>query len=218
MSTSLAHTLNPAAGTHEVTADPHEVAAAQRAGQASLGEFPYYQARFPSRGALFALSDGAWLTTLAAEGEVHVRSQVLWLGGVLAARGIPRWLLERHIRVLHGELVRGRSGADRYQSLRAGADYLAEVRREHMPDSEFHGMARGFDEAVAGLSGAIPCMGQVLVGAVVDGSAGLPRAVERVAEWSTDPLRFPPLWCQAVSDTLSNAQHAAASYRRKPRT
>jgi hypothetical protein len=58
---------------------------------------------------------------------------VLWLGDLLAARGMPQWLLELHLEVLHDELCAAvparRAG---YATLLAGAAVLRALRERHL--------------------------------------------------------------------------------------
>src|SRR5207245_1203744 len=77
-----------------------------RAGAQSWERFPYYARRFGERGRTFTDRDSLWLAGLAARPEGDLPAQVEWLGGVLAARGMPRWLLECHLEVLYRELDR----------------------------------------------------------------------------------------------------------------
>lgn len=208
MEWSPAHVLNPAAGSHPVSSDPREVAAALRAGERALEEFPYYRARYAERGRLFALSDGAWLVTLC-EGEwPYLREQVLWLGRVLSSRGIPRWLLERHLAVLHEELTRHLpEHSGRYDGLLRAAGHLRELRLAILPDAEHHRLARDFADRVGPeWEARLPGMGGILVAAVVDESAGIADAVPAVAGWCADPERFPSSWRDAVDLTLAQAR------------
>lgn len=102
---TLGHVLNPGAGRHVVAEDPRELRAALRAGVRSWERFPYYERRYGRRGRRFTRSDSAWLVTLASLPQSEVDRQIRWLGQVLAARGMPRWMLELHLEVLHEELV-----------------------------------------------------------------------------------------------------------------
>src|SRR4051812_29905222 len=100
--------INPDAGDHAITADPVEKAAAEAAIRLSWREFPYYAQRYGERGWRFSLSDTGWIETLCHLSSTEADGQVRWLGGLLAARGMPLYLLERHLVHLHAELVRAR--------------------------------------------------------------------------------------------------------------
>ena len=207
MTTTLAHVVNPHAGLHAVTADAYEVQAARRAAEASLREFPYYVERYGERGRMFGASDGAWLVTLCAGDRDYARRQVLWLGSVLSARGMPRLLLERHLELLHGELLRLTRDGDRCLPLLDAALLLREMRHDHVPEREFAAAAAGFAHGGdAEWARRLPRMGDILVAAVADRAAGISNAVDAVTAWATDPSRFPPAWIADVQRTLADAR------------
>lgn len=208
MAWSVAYELNPLAGSHGVSSDSREIAAARRAGERSFDEFPYYRARFSERGQLFALSDGAWLATLCGREWPQVREQVLWLGRVLAARGIPRLLLERHLSVMHEELTGDGPGHEgRYDALPRAADHVRALREAALPEPAFGEIARAFAQQVGpDWATRLPRMGEILVAAAADQRAGIENAVRSVEVWSTDPGRFPEHWRAAVHATLERAR------------
>lgn len=207
MTPSYAETLNPLAGLHVVTSDAAEVEAARRAAETSLREYPYYRERFGERARMFGASDGAWLATLCRGDRDYVRRQVLWLGTLLSARGVPRWLLERHLEFLHRELLRLASSADRCQPLLEAALFLRALRREQVAERDFAALAAGFQERVGPeWTGRLPGMGSILVSAVADEAAGIGRAAESLAEWAEEPSLFPEPWIAAVRHTLADAR------------
>ncbi|HWK89357.1 MAG TPA: hypothetical protein VNP72_05155 [Longimicrobium sp.] len=208
MTLAYAETLNPFAGLHAVSADPRDVAAARRAADGSLAEFPYYAERFGERARLFGASDGAWLLALRGAGVSHATEQVLWLGRVLASRGVPRWLLERHVDRLCAEL----GGAERCGALPAASAALRERREARIPAADFEALAAAFAaRADAEWAARLPGMGGILVSAVADEADGIPLAVASVQEWAGDVARFPAAWVAAVRETL-----AAARLRLRP--
>ena len=207
MTPTYAETVNPLAGLHVVSSDADEIAAARRAAETSLREYPYYRERFGERARMFGASDGAWLATLCQGDRDYVRRQVLWLGTVLSARGVPRWLLERHLEFLHRELLRLTSNADRCQPLLEAALFLRALRREQIAEREFAALAAAFEEqAGPEWAGRLPGMGSILVSAVADEAAGIGRAAESMAEWAEDPAIFPEPWIAAVRHTLTEAR------------
>lgn len=212
MSTTQARLLNPEAGTHPITADPREVEAARRADERSRAAFPYYEARYGSRGARFGTSDSAWIATLAEYDPAGVNRQVLWLGTVLSSRGMPRWLLERHLEVLHGELVAALPEREEaYAKLLAAAGVLREMRRALLDEEEFRGLAGEFEGAVGPeWSRRLRGMGEILTSAAVDEALGTDRAVPSVLEWAADPGRFPPHWVAAVRGAVYRARERLA--------
>jgi hypothetical protein len=207
MTPTYAHTVNPLAGLHVVTSSPDEVEASRHAAETSLREYPYYRERFGERAQMFGASDGAWLATLCQGERDYVRRQVLWLGTVLSSRGVPRWLLERHLEFLHRELLRLTSDADRCQPLLDAALYLRGLRREQISERDFAAFAEAFEER-AGRDWArrLPGMGSILISAVADEAAGISRAVESIAVWAEDASIFPEPWIAAVRHTLAEAR------------
>ena len=214
MTGTFANTLNPLAGLHVVSSDADEVEAARRAAEASLREFPYYRERFGERARMFGASDGAWLVTLCRGEREYVHRQVLWLGEVLSARGVPRLLLERHLEFLHRELLRLTSNADRCQPLLNAAVLLRTLRHEQIPERDFTALAESFDRrADPAWARRLPGTGAILASAAADEADGIGRAVASVAEWAADPSLFPETWIAAVHRTLDEAR-AVARIRR----
>jgi hypothetical protein len=208
MDTIPASAINPSAGSYPVTADPRELEAARLAGNASVAEFPYYLARYGERGRMFGASDGAWLVAMCDFGAEHVRGQVLWLGTVLASRGMPRWLLERHLQVLHAELVRALpENAERYAPLLDAAAMLRGLRLARIAEHDFRALAEAFaTRAEPELVERVPEMGAILAAAVADEADGLAGAVRSVVEWAGDRAAFPESWTSAVRATIAGAR------------
>lgn len=208
MTPTYADTVNPLAGLHVVTSDPDEIEASARAAETSLRAYPYYRERFGERARMFGASDGAWLVTLCQGEPEYVRRQVLWLGTLLSARGVPRWLLERHLEILHHELLLLTSSVDRCKPLLQAALYLRTLRREQMAERDFAALSAAFEERVGPEWAArLPGMGSILVSAVVDEAAGVGRAVESITGWAADPALFPGSWIAAVRRTLAEARN-----------
>lgn len=208
MDTAIAATVNPHAGFHPVTALSAELEAVRRATETALSEAPYYLERFGERGRLFGGSDGAWLVTLCDGDAAYIERQVLWLGRVLSARGVPRWLLQRYLRILHDELARSvpDSGARCAALLHAGA-LLEATQRRHLSDADARALAGTFElRADAAWAARLPGIGRILVAAVVDEAGGVPGAVSSVVDWAADPERFPDQWVNAVQATVAEAR------------
>ena len=205
----LVGVLNPRAGTHGMPDDLREIRAALRAGEETWRRFPYYARRWGPRGRRFTRSDSAWLVTLCRLGPAELRHQVDWLGRVLAARGMPRWLLEIHLRQLHHTLVEEIGPSDLYQRLADAAETLHEERRHHLDDDAFARLYAEFDVRVGDdWCERMRGTGGILASAVADDAAGIPRAVESLEGWMTDPDRFPARWIDAVRATLDDARRA----------
>ena len=213
--TAAVAALNPEAGSHAIPDDPREVRAALRAGVRSWEACPYYEWRYGRRGRRFTRSDSAWLVTLAALPQAAVDRQVAWLGQLLAARGMPRWLLERHLEALHDELAAAVPArrAD-YARLLAAAQHLRRQRTAVLGEETQRALAAAFDAAVgAEWARRLPDGGGLLVAAVSDERAGVAHAVASLADWLTDPARFPEHWVTAAHRTLAEARQRAARGR-----
>jgi hypothetical protein len=214
METTLAFTINPSAGLHAISSSPLEIEAARRATERSVRRFAYYAERYGERGRRFGDSDGAWLATLCRGEEAYVERQVLWLGHVLASRGMPRWLLAEHLDVLHAELVRASpSDAECYRLLGTAAAGLRSRENRHIPAVTARRLAERFaEEADPERVLYIPEMGRILVAAVADEADGIENAVRSVESWAGDPSRFSEAWCNAVRHTVQRARsHIAGS-------
>lgn len=218
MNIASADSLNPSAGTHPVTSDPDEVAAVRRAGDRSYADFPYYEARYGDRGRLFAVSDGAWLLTVCRLPWQALEEEILWLGGLLASRGMPRLLLERHLRVMLEELAHlERSGHGWYDGLIRAADHLRELRRARISDQALRHLAAEFEARVNRAGRApIPRFGEILVAAVADEADDVDLAVFSIEGWCTDASRFPTEWIDAVRSTLAAARYAVSTPEPSP--
>lgn len=202
-----ARSVNPEAGDHAVSADPIEQAAAEAAIRASWREFPYYPKRYGERGWRFSLSDTGWIQTLSQLTADEARAQVRWLGGVLAARGMPLLLLERHLEHLSRALLeRAPDRAGQYAWLADCAASLREMRLARIPEETFVSLAEAFEEQTRACAGAVSNMGVILVAAVADERAGVANAVASVESWACDPALFDTRWIEAVRDTLAAAR------------
>jgi len=204
-----ARTLNPEAGEHAISADPGEQAAAEAATRLSWREFPYYAKRYGERGWRFSLSDSGWLQTLCELSPDAARAQLLWLANLLAARGMPRYLMERHLEHLHAELVaRMPDRAGRYDFLRLLSAHLREIRQASLPSGAFARLASEFDSRTRDCKDAVKNMGSVIVAAVADDAGGIGTVLGKVSEWAEDPTRFEPEWIQAVQAVIEQARAA----------
>jgi hypothetical protein len=181
--------VNPASGGYEITTDANLLRAAVRAAQGSIDAMPYYGARYGARGSRFATTDSAWLISLARLGTDRAIHQVEWLARVLAARGMPSWLLEIHLDALVAE-VRAVADEDAVGSLPAAALALAAVRRRHVDDDLLRAADDWADEAL-GDALPVPHAGALMAAAVADQRAGVTRDDSSLVDWLTDPARAP---------------------------
>lgn len=204
----LAYWLNRDSGGHPITTDVDALRAAVRAAEASWEEFPYYTWRYGEHGRHFSWSDSAWLAMLGDESDDAVWKHVSWLGRLLAGRGMPRLMLERHLRVLHRELVLAKPALQEGDGvLSRVAERMAGERRRFLDDETMSTLAVEFDERVGPeWSQRLRRAGELLVAAVADECGGLDQAVPSLAAWMCEPSRFPTVWIRAVEDTLVRAR------------
>jgi len=196
--------VNPEAGDHAVSIDPVEQSAAQAAVRASWREFPYYARRYGERGWRFSLSDTGWIQTLCHLGAGEAQAQAGWLGKLLATRGMPTYLLERHLLLLHRELLQvARDRELRYARLPECAGWLRETRLAQIPENRFDELAGQFETRVRGRVAHVANMGVIVVAAAADERAGIAGAVASLESWLCDPSRFDSEWIVAVRDTVA---------------
>src|SRR6478735_6248135 len=179
--------VNPASGGYEITTDATLLRAAVRAAQGSIDAMPYYGIRYGERGSRFATTDSAWLISLATLAESRAVPQVQWLSRVLAARGMPTWLLEMHLDALVSE-VRSVADPAAVGSLPAAADALAVARRRHVDDELIRSADDWADEAL-GQDLPVPRSGALMAAAIADERSGVTRDDRVLVDWLTDPER-----------------------------
>lgn len=176
--------VNPETGGHPVATDLGALRAATRASIASYEGVPYYRDRYADRGSRYSLSDSGWLVHLVGAPESVAVHQVHWLSDLLATKGMPTWLMERHLEALvaalHEDGVDVGALPDALESVRAR-------RRTHVSDD---GLERA-EEWVLRTVTAPPTTptGRLLAGAVADARAGITRDTSPVMDWLTDPSR-----------------------------
>jgi hypothetical protein len=199
---------NPEAGNHPLPVDEREIEAVLRAGRQCFVLHPYYPERYGLRGEAFTRSDGGYLLTLADHPQSYVTNQVLWLAGVLASRGMPRWLMEVHLDLLCDEASAAVPARVRqYHKLRQAARVLRDARRAKISQRRFDTLADAFAAAAGpGLAN----VGGLLVAAVCDEACGFDQAVPSLTHWLLQPGRFSAQWCVAVAETLLRARSLAA--------
>jgi hypothetical protein len=204
--------LNPAAGAHAVPGDLREVEAALLAGEACWREIAYYGARYGERGRRFTGSDAAWLVTLARDDLAAAMKQIDWLARLLAARGMPRWLLERHLQQLErtlGERLPQR--ASRYATLGAAAAALRAERLAAIPDDRAEALIARFTQGLETERGITPREAATLVvAAAADEACGVTHAARGLTRWLADPDRFSRKWRTAMEKLLAAARDGKA--------
>lgn len=201
--------INPEAGSHPITQDAAEIAAARSASRCAWNEFGYLQQRYGARGKRFSDSDACWLVTLKELDREVAAQQLNWLAGLLATRGLPQITLERTLHHLAGELTVAQ-GTDDGARLRSLADHLRATRTAVIPEDSCQDLARRFDQRVgADLAASYQNTAPLLLSAVTDERNGIPQAVDPVTDWLTDHKRFPLHWISAVQDTIAEARALA---------
>jgi hypothetical protein len=206
--------LNPSAGHHLVTADPRELAASERAGERSWSSWTYYSRRYGERGRQFTRSDSAWIATLGDHPASTVESQIRWLGALLAARGMPRLLLEDHLRILHDELAAAvPDRAPQYAALLQSAESLRTEREAFLPQRALDTLETVFREVLG--DGIVDDLraGTLIGAAAADEQAGVAGAVDSLMEWLADPGRFPAAWVVAAKQTVGRARRMGTDAR-----
>lgn len=182
--TLTAMTLNPEAGSHSIVQDPDLLAIALKAGRKTWRQFPYLAYRFGERGKRFTDSDSGWIVGLTELPASTMAKQVDWLGRVLASRGIPRYVLERHLQVsweLLSESYPERTG--NFSSLRDCAAAQAKHRQAQLSDEDFRTTAKEAENRLTARDKRARGLGVILVAAAIDEASGIPKAVSNIEEW-----------------------------------
>lgn len=187
--------LNPEAGRHAMPQDDREVALALRAAEAAWRRHPYLEARYGARGRRFTLSDSCWLVSLREAREAESLHSIRWLAGVLAARGLPTLILERHLSAIDECFGDARFAA-------ATAELRAR-RSAALPASGFAAVCARWQDKLAEQGAA-----ELLVCALADEAAGHAGAWESVRSWFSDPARFSNDWLAAVEGLTVEARSA----------
>jgi len=201
--------VNPEGGEHDMPTDPVELAAAVRAGERCLEEYPYFERRYGERGRRFTSSDSGWLVTLSRMEQDAADAQVLWLCSVLASRGMPRVLMEKHLRHLAAELSAARPEHERfYVRLASAADMLERMRLDKIPADRAASLAQEFHASAgaAFVQAALPETAELVLSAAADEAQGVENGVASLMGWLADPGRFPPAWVEAVQELLAKAR------------
>lgn len=176
--------VNPEAGSHPVTSRAPLLRAAARAAHATFDAVPYYAQRFGERGARFAASDSSWLAGLSTTAPDQAVRQVTWLAGVLAARGMPSWLMERHL----GELAHQiESDGHEPGSVPKAAAALRARRWPHADDAFLAEVEHEVAHRVSHTP--TPRTGTLVAAAVGDVRSGLAHETSSLMQWLTDPAR-----------------------------
>lgn len=202
------------AGHHSVTLDAVRLRAALRAAHRTFEAEPYYRERYAERGARFAGTDSAWLVTLAELPRDGCLGQVDWLSRVLAGRGMPSWLLERHLEDLVTE-IEDALGAGTTGYLGAAATALRSRRRDAVSDDELLAAPARL-RAGTGADEPLPGAASLVLAAAADAANGMTRGYEACVGWLTDRDRCEPAvaaWLRHEAATVAPAVSTDAGAR-----
>ncbi len=192
------------AGHHSVTTDAERLRAALRAAHRTFEAEAYYRARYSERGARFAGTVSAWLVTrgdLPADGCL---GQVAWLSRVLATRGMPSWLLERHLGDLTAELEAA-CGAGAAGTLPDAAAQLRSTRVAVVADQELE-RAPGRLLEESGAPEPLAGAAALVLAAAADVAAGVTGSWAPCVDWLTDADRCDPdaaTWLRAEAARIA---------------
>ncbi|MEO6323881.1 MAG: biliverdin-producing heme oxygenase [Thermoanaerobaculia bacterium] len=186
--------VNIEAGDHLVPQDPDEIVLALRAGRTAWEKFPYLEARFGDRGRRFTSSDSCWLVGLHDFPADVVTKNLVWLRTVLASRGLPTIILERHLETIVREL--GASRAASYQPFLAS---LRTERASYMSADVLESITSEHERLFRACSGyRIEPAAELIVSAWIDERAGIAGALASTRAWFGDPGRFSSDWTGTV--------------------
>ena len=201
---------NSEAGSHPLPSDKREIEAVLQATLRSYDAQPYLMERFGVRGEAYSRSDGGFLVTLASNPQHYVNQQVDWLCTLLVCRGMPRFLMERHLYLLAEELTRlVPSRAKKYRKLERAADRLRDARCARLPQSEFEALAAAFTLSAGG---GIAGVGELLISAACDEADGLEKALPSLLSWLRDEEHFTAEWCLAIDGALKQIRSRMGRY------
>ncbi len=188
-----ASVLNPEVGGHAVATDLTALRAAVRAARASFEEVAYYQDRYGERGARFSVSDSSWIVHLTRASAPVATHHVTWLADLLATRGMPTWLMERHLGAMVAELATAGIEAGGLPAARLA---LAERRRAHVDDAVLVRAEVVLAEEVR----ATPTspLGHLVAAAVADVRCGAVPDTAALMDWLTAPVRTDPSDARAI--------------------
>ena len=179
--------LNAEAGDHLVPQDQNLLQAALRAGERCWLEFPYLGARYGERGLRFTDSDSAWLATLAERTATDAIDQVLWLGRILARRGLPRLLLERQLALLIEELGAVRLPRQmKLGSLEVAARALTSERCRSLSETTFQALRTELAELLPSPRQRELDLPTLLAATLADQRAGLPDGTGPLLKWAAE--------------------------------
>jgi hypothetical protein len=189
-----ASVINPDVGGHAVATDLASLRAAVRAARTSFDEVAYYRHRYGERGARFSVSDSSWIVHLTHADATVATRQVTWLADLLATRGMPTWLMERHLAAMTAELAA--AGIDP-GGLPAARHALAERRRAHVDDATLVRAEVALSEQVR--HPPTSPLGHLVAAAAADVRSGAAVSTAPLLDWLCAPVRTDAADARAIT-------------------
>jgi heme oxygenase len=203
--------INFEAGDHAIPQSPAEIAMALRVGKIAWEQFPYLDQRYGERGKRFTSSDSCWLVALTRMPVETATRNLDWLRTVLASRGIPTVILERHLRLIQETLaVEFRDQVEmrtRFDQFLSGL----EAERQSMGGVRAH-LVEQFDlrfRVCAGLK--VSSAAELIASAWIDEHCGIRGALASVRDWFADSERFSEEWIANVNEFVTQLKNAGRS-------
>lgn len=201
--------VNAEAGVYPVATDAEVLRAGVRAAHRTFVDHPYYAIRYGARGGRWAASDSSWIGHLLPAAPPVAIRQISWLAGFLARKGMPTWLMERHLAALATELETAGIAAG---PLPQAAAHLRDVRSAHADDEALERAQRAVEETVR--TPPAPDAGRLLAAGVADVLSGAAADDLLLVEWFTDPVRTDPADADALLAVRDEVRAAAAQVQR----
>lgn len=196
-------------GSHPLPDDADEINAALLANQRCNTACPYFSLRYGERGVRFGASDSGYLITICHDGEEVLSKQVDWLCSVLASRGMPRLLMEKHLEILYHALaeLKPDSVAD-YQPIINKANALRAQREALISPAQQQAIKDEFFSSVSLEEKKLLRQAPALViSACCDDALGLQDTLASLLDWLADQKQFSDAWVTAVRYCQSQAEN-----------
>ncbi|MCG8423225.1 MAG: hypothetical protein MJE77_35435 [Proteobacteria bacterium] len=186
--------------------DPMESTAVATACEISERECCYLSVRFGAPGPLLSASM-ALLAALRRDSDpAYVRQLLHDLATSLSNRGIPRHVLENHLRTLVKEMRMARCGDEAlYWQLDRAVEALWVERQEVLPEEHRAALFCDFFAEVPP-SDHNRMVAWLVTAAVVDEACGIPRAVPALTRWFADTSQYSLSWLTAVEHLVRATQ------------
>lgn len=192
--------VNPEAGDHAMPQSETEIARALRCAEAAWREFPYLAMRYGERGRRFTSSDSCWLVSLGELDEAELLSALSWLRDLLAGRGLPSLILERHLATIADDLrLHPAEGALAAGAFAAASAHFRAEREQVLPAATQLELVALWEPRLVACSGpTVPGAAAIVVAARLDAVRDVPRAWEATYPWFRDAARFSDSWIATI--------------------